>query len=186
MRSLIAASFPGLLLAKPEAGSGGGKGDENVFVNTFLAVNPSFKAASAKSANTPVVFENGADKGTKQWRMADVILGIGKTGANFTGAGIVRRVYPADHPTKAGKTEFLCQWPTRSIGPVRYSIIDVSESEAGRGMLEACGAKIVSFWMDWQKSRVKSGVVTKAAASGPSVAAVEASADMLKDLGIEG
>lgn len=174
----------------PDTGSGGGpaapgtKAPEpgNIYIDMLLQTPPSFKAAKVQAK--PFVFTgNGPDAGTEQWRMADVICYVGKVGGTCTGIGIVRRVYPATHATKPKQTEFVCQWPSRNVGPVRHAIFDVSESEPARNALEAAGAKIVAFWIEWQKNRVKSGVVPTHTASA-TISSVMANDEMLKELGI--
>lgn len=182
MRYLIDIGGIGSVCEKgPDTGSGGGNTaakKANWYIDSFLQVAPSFKAAKMKNAPKPW------DDGTIQHRLADVVLQCGKTGGTVTGVGVVLRIYAANHPTKANKREFLAQFPTRSIGPIRHAIFDVSESAGASEALDEMGQKIVGYWAEWQKQRAAQGIATNAASLTASNAAVEASDAMLKDMGL--
>lgn len=174
----------GQTFKEPESkgtGPAAAKAISNLYVDVLMAIPPAFKAS--KPAN-PTIFESGNDKGTKQYRMADAVLGFGKTGGLITGVSVVRRVYPEGH-AKHGKPEFLCQWPSRAVGPIRHAILDVSESGGAKEMLDLCGKQIVAAWATWQKARVASGVATAQTVAATGSSAVVFDDSMLADLGID-
>lgn len=169
---------------KPQGVTQGGKPGSEKKANPWILLfgAPIFNAAKP---GKPFVFPSGADAGTKQYALAEVMFPkfgecIGMEGATAPHYRVVMRESPD------GKTRILAMTsPSVAIGPVKHPIINVKN--ASEHTISTQGEwqnSVLSAFMLWRKEQQATGKAVAPSAAVASAGARELTAADLKEMGL--